>query len=467
MSARHEPLFPDLPAPVAQVLEALGAAGHEAAIVGGAVRDRLLGGRPDPDDWDVATSARPEVVADLFPNNSWDNRFGTVTVAGTPSVEITSYRTEGGYRDRRRPDEVRFGASLEEDLARRDFTVNAIAWIAEDLARGAGRLVDPHDGAGDLAGRILRTVGDPDERFAEDALRLVRAARIAGRLHLEIDPSTEAAIRRRAADAASVSGERLRDELLRMLDDPTPSRSLDLLERLGLLAVVLPEVAALRGVPQAKAVPGDALDHTYRAVDAAEAGDRTLRLAALFHDVGKASTLADGHFIGHDRVGAEQAEVALRRLRVPRAIADRVVRAIGHHMYAYEPAWSDAAVRRFVRRVGEEDLDLLFRLRRVDDAASGVSADAGSRQAELEQRIAAELAGSGDLLRHRRLAIDGDDVQRELGLEPGPRIGAIMDALTEAVLDDPSLNTRDDLLLLARSVDPEAVTGGTAQDADG
>lgn len=460
-------MFPDLPAPVAEVLDALRGAGHEAALVGGAVRDRLLGGRPDPDDWDVATSAHPDMVAALFPAHSWDNRFGTVTVAGRPSVEITSYRTEGGYRDRRRPDEVRFGASLEEDLARRDFTVNAIAWVPEDLDRGVGRLVDPHDGAGDLERRVLRTVGDPDERFAEDALRLVRAARIAGRLGLALDAETGTAVRRRAADAGAVSGERLRDELLRMLDDPMPSRPLGLLERLGLLAVVLPEVAALRGVPQAKAVPGDALDHTLRAVDAAASSDRALRLAALFHDVGKASTLADGHFIGHDRVGAELAEAALRRLRVPRSIAAPVVRAIRHHMYDYEPAWSDAAVRRFVRRIGEGDMPLLFGLRRADDAASGVADEAAEVQAELERRIAAELAGSGDLLRHRRLAIDGDDLQRELGMVPGPRLGAVMEALTEAVLDDPSRNRRDELLRLARRFDRDAVTGGTDPDADG
>ena len=468
MAPDRELTYNDLPAQVARVLRTLGDGGHEAALVGGVVRDQLRGERVrETDDWDVATSARPEVVAQLFPDATWENRFGTVTIMGTPRVEVTSYRTEGGYRDRRRPDDVRFGASLTEDLARRDFTINALAWIPTDLGAGRGRAVDPFDGARDLEDGLLRTVGDPRERFGEDALRLVRAARFAGRLGLEIEPETEAAIRELAPTVATVSAERIRDELLRMLDDAVPSGALRLLERWGLFSLILPELAALRGVPQAKLVPGDALDHALASVDAAPAGDRALRLAALLHDIGKATTLADGHFIGHDRVGAELAAQALHRLRVPAPLSGPAVEAIRHHMYAYDASWTDAAVRRFIRRVGEARLALLFALRRADNAASGVGLAGEEPELELQRRIASELARSPDLLIRNRLAIDGNDLQRELGWEAGPRIGHVLDRLMEAVLDDPSVNRPEVLLGLAREVDAKAVTEGTGAEPRG
>jgi tRNA nucleotidyltransferase (CCA-adding enzyme) len=463
----RELIVPDLPESVVRVLRTLADAGHEVALVGGVVRDRLRGDAVRALDWDAATSAHPEAVAALFAGATWENRFGTVTVTGTPDVEVTSYRTEGGYRDLRRPDDVRFGASLDEDLARRDFTINAIAWIPTDLDGGRGRLVDPHGGERDLGAGILRTVGDPRERFGEDALRLVRAARFAARFGLTLDPDTDAAIRELAPSVATVSAERIRGELLRMLDDARPSRALRLLEELGLLEVLLPELAALRGVPQAKAVPGDALDHTLAAVDAAPAGDEALRLAALLHDVGKATTQAGGHFIGHEQVGAELAAGVLRRLRVPGATSARVVAAIRQHMYAYDDSWTDAAVRRFVRRIGEPAMPLLFALRRADNAASGVGTAGDENQAELERRIAAELTSSPDLLIRRRLAIDGDDLRLELGIPPGRRIGHVLDRLTEVVLDDPTQNRRGTLLGLARRIDAQAVTERTGADRDG
>jgi putative nucleotidyltransferase with HDIG domain len=448
---RDELAHPVLPERVVGVLRSLADAGHEAALVGGSVRDLVLG-QASPDNWDVATSALPEEVVALFAGATWENRFGTVTIGAHPAVEITSYRAEGGYADRRRPSDVRFGVSLDEDLARRDFTINAMAWLPTDLAAGTGRLVDPFGGRRDLADRLLRAVGAPRDRFAEDALRLVRAARFAGRFGLSLDPATETAIVELAPTVASVSQERIRDELLRMLSlDPAPSGALRLMERLGLLRVVLPELAVLRGIPQAKALPGDALDHTLRAVDAAPAEPQPdLRLAALLHDLGKATTLRDGHFIGHEKVGAELAASVMRHLRVPRATADRVVGAIRHHMYDYDPAWTDAAVRRFIQRLHGVDRSLLFALRRVDNAASGVGAAGDANQAELEGRMAEQLAAEPGLLVHRRLAIDGHDLQRELGMEPGPQIGRTLERLTELVIDDPALNERSVLLDLAR-----------------
>jgi tRNA nucleotidyltransferase (CCA-adding enzyme) len=449
--------YPDLPPNVRRVLTTLSSAGFEAVLVGGCVRDRLLGEPPGSWDWDAATSAGPERVAGLFPGSSWENRFGTVTVRGEPPVEVTSYRTEGPYRDARRPVEVRFDATLEDDLARRDFTINAMAWVPIDLSRGHGRLVDPYGGRADLDRRVLRTVGDPTLRFGEDALRLVRAARFAGRLRMTIDPETEAAIRALAPSAHAISAERVRDELRRILElDPAPSGSLRHLERLGLMAVLLPELAALRGIPQAKRTPGDALDHVLAAVDAVPPDPPTdTRLAVLLHDLGKATTMADGHFIGHEMVGAELAAVVLDRIRMPRGRSARIVHAIRHHMYRYDPSWTDAAVRRFIRRTADVDLALLFALRRADDAASGVG-EAGERlQVELEWRIAAELERAPALLTHGRLAIDGHDLQRALGIPPGRHVGRILARLTEAVLDDPALNHRDQLIGLAQTMASE------------
>jgi poly(A) polymerase/tRNA nucleotidyltransferase (CCA-adding enzyme) len=445
-----DPLRIDLPPAVSAVLDTLREGGAEAALVGGSVRDLVRGERPA--DWDVATSAPPEEVADRFPGATWENPFGTVTVrdtTGGPGIEVTTYRVEGGYRDRRRPGEVRWGQSLTDDLARRDFTINAIAWLPDDTAVGSGRLVDPYGGAADLEDGLLRAVGDPDARFEEDALRLLRAVRLATRFNLRLDTATEAAIIANAPDAAGLSGERVRDELMRILAAPRPpSPAFELMERLGLLAVLLSELAALRGIPQAKRLAGDALDHSLRTADALPATDPVLRLAGLLHDIGKASTLADGHFIHHDRDGARIAEQLMARLRAPRAETTRVGRLVRHHMFAYTPDWTDAAVRRFIRRVGADLLADLFALREADDVASGVEEPPDGWR-ELRERVAVVV---NDPLEAQQLAITGDDLVSQLRIPPGPAIGQLLAALLEAVLDDPTLNSREQLLALAHAM---------------
>ena len=445
--------LPDLPASVRAVLERLIAGDHEAALVGGCVRDLLRGGRPL--DWDVATSAAPETVVALFPGATWENRFGTVTVRlkpGRQPIEVTTYRVEGSYRDHRRPDEVRWGSSLREDLARRDFTINAAAWVPTDLDRGDGRLVDPYGGRRDLERRLLRAVGDPDERLAEDALRLIRAVRFAARFDLALDPATETAIRRHARAAADLSGERVRDELLRILGAHDalrpPSAALLAMEELGLLAVILPELSALRGVPQAKAIDGDALDHSLLTGDALPPDDPFLRLIGLLHDVGKASTLTDGHFYGHETVGARMVEAILRRLHFPKDEVARGQHLVRQHMFAYSSEWTDGAVRRFVRRVGAAALPELFDLRRADNVASGVTEPPIGGLDELRSRIGVELATHP--LSARQLVVHGDDLVAELGIDPGPIVGRLLHRLLEAVLDDPSRNERATLLQLAR-----------------
>lgn len=437
-----------VPGPVLELLGRLHAGGHAAYVVGGSLRDALLG--REPADWDLATDARPPRLLELFPGAVYENRFGTVAVRRESAVyEITTFRSEHEYADFRRPHRVEFGDELEPDLARRDFTVNAIAW-----GRGPGRpapvLEDPFGGLADLAGRRLRAVGDPAARFREDALRMVRAVRLAAALEFTVEPGTRAAIAGNAGLVRHLSGERIGAELSKLLAAPRPSIGLRLAMDTGLLAVISPELAAQRGVAQNK-VPGEDLwDHTLRTVDAA-AGDRpVVRLAALLHDIGKPATLEDGRFHHHEVVGARQAESLLRRLRYPRAVAEEVVHLVRHHMFTVDPEFTDAAVRRFIRRIGRENLDALFELRRADDVGSGMPADDAELDA-FRRRIDEELAAEAALDR-AALRIDGTDLIRELGLEPGPRLGRVIDALVEQVIVDPALNEPATLLMLAQGM---------------
>jgi len=429
-------------------MDRLWAHGHAAYVVGGSVRDAILGRAAQ--DWDLATDARPDRLLAVFPGAVYENQFGTVAVReGAAILEVTTFRTDHEYADFRRPHRVEFGDDVRLDLARRDFTVNAIAWGREaDAATSA--LVDPFKGLADLECRLLRTVGDPGARFGEDALRMVRAVRLAPVLGFEIEAATLAAIREHAGLAAHVSGERVSAELEKLLAAPRPSIGMRLMADTGLLTVLLPEVAAQRGVPQNKIEGEDLLDHTLGSVDAAPADRPVVRLAALLHDVGKPSTIDDGPFRGHEIVGAEIAERLLERLHIPRAATERVVHLVRNHMFTYEASWGDAGVRRFIQRVGVDSVDDLFALRRADNIGSGLPADAGGLD-ELVSRVDAELAASV-VLDRSRLAVRGDDLKAELGVAQGPRLGRILDELLDRVIADPKLNDRATLLLLAESM---------------
>jgi tRNA nucleotidyltransferase (CCA-adding enzyme) len=445
---------PALPAAVRVLLDRLWSAGHAAYVVGGSLRDIMLGRIPA--DWDLATSALPDQTAALFPQAAYQNAFGSVVVPSGDSVigdvDITTMRSDHEYADFRRPHRVEFSDSIELDLARRDLTVNAIAWGAEP--GGKPHLVDPHGGRVDLASRTLRTVGDPSTRFGEDALRMLRAVRLATTLGFDIEPATLAAIGERAELTQHLSGERIAAEMRSLLASDGPSVGLRLLADTGLLDRLAPELAAQRGVPQNK-VPGEDLwDHTVRSVDSATGEPRHLRLAALLHDVGKPATMADGRFVGHEVVGASMARALLDRWHWPTAERDRVAHLIRHHMFGYVPRWSDAAVRRFIVKVGPEALDELFLLREADNRGSGLPPDAG-RLPELRARVAAQL-DSGAALDLRSLAVDGTDLMTELGWQPGPVVGRTLQRLLDRVIADPTLNSRDRLISLARSM---AATG--------
>jgi tRNA nucleotidyltransferase (CCA-adding enzyme) len=341
---------------------------------------------------------------------------------------------------------VEFGDSIEQDLARRDFTVNAMAWGGRPGKEAA--FVDPHGGRDDLARRLLRAVGDPDERFGEDALRMARAVRLAASLEFEIEPATLAAIGRNAELAHSLSGERICAELLKLLAARRPSFGLTLMADSGLLAVIAPDLARQRGLSQNKIGGEDLWDHTLRTVDATP--DRqVVRLAALLHDVGKPDTLADGHFHGHEAVGSrEWPETCWPAFTRTRLLQERVAHLVLNHMFAYEPNWTDAAVRRFIRKVGPSAVHDLLALRAADNVGSGLPADSGNLP-ELALRIDAQLAASV-VLGRGQLAVDGDDLMAELGLPQGRLLGRLLDDLTERVVAEPELNDRAILLDLAR-----------------
>jgi putative nucleotidyltransferase with HDIG domain len=439
-----------IPPAVHDLLATLWAAGHAGYVVGGSLRDVVLD--REPADWDLATDARPERLVEIFPGSIYENRFGTVAVRRDGDIfEITTFRTDHDYADFRRPHRVEFGDSIELDLARRDFTVNAMAWGARSGESPA--LIDPYDGRSDAEARLLRAVGDAATRFEEDALRMIRAVRLATTLEFQVEPATLSGIRTRADLVAHLSGERIAAELDKLLAAPLPSVGLRLLADSGLLAPISAELAAQRGIAQNKVAGEDLWDHTLRSVDAVPVSRPVVRLAALLHDIGKPATLADGHFLGHDAVGAELAAAFLERLNEPRTVRDRVVELVRNHMFSYEPGWSDAAVRRFIRKIsalGAGMLDELLALREADNIGSGLPAGAG-RLDELRARVAAELTADA-VLDRSGLAIDGADLMSELGLDEGPLLGRILDELLERVIAEPALNDRPTLLMLAQAM---------------
>jgi tRNA nucleotidyltransferase (CCA-adding enzyme) len=462
-----------IPADVLSVCQRLAASGHEAHLVGGGVRDLLLG-RP-PADFDVATSARPEDVLGLFGSRfaiPTGLQHGTVTVltdAEPPRpVEVTTFRGEGAYIDGRRPSSVTYVSSLQEDLSRRDFTMNAVGFDPI-----GGRLTDPFDGQGDLTRRLVRAVGDPVERFREDGLRPMRAVRQASQLEFDIDPPTLEAIPQTLHVFRKVSAERVRDELLKLLASPRPSRGLELMRTTGLLAEVLPELLEGVGVVQNRFHKHDVYHHTLAVVDNTR-GNAIVRLGALLHDIGKPRARqpregAPGEFsfFKHEYVGAAMAEEIARRLKLSTADRERVVAMVEEHMFFYTPDWSDGTIRRFVRRIGQESLADLFSLREGDIAGRGFGEDPEGELGELRRRIDVVVAADA-ALRVTDLAINGADVMRILGVGPGRQIGVILDRLLERVLDDPSLNQRDTLEALVRELaagpkSEGAVSGGLAR----
>ncbi|HUX13416.1 MAG TPA: CCA tRNA nucleotidyltransferase [Spirochaetia bacterium] len=435
-------------------------AGYQCFLVGGALRNIAMGSAPS--DWDIATDATPDQVSGLFrrviPTGA---KHGTVTVLfKDEKIEVTTFRTEAGYSDSRHPDSVAFSRSIHEDLKRRDFTMNGMAL---DLA--SGEFVDPHNGLQDIQRRTIRAIGDPTERFSEDALRVLRALRFAAQLDFEIEEPTFNAIQKSKDGLIAVSAERIRDELIRILQSPIPSRGLLPAEKTGVLELILPELHACAGVEQADPPAAvlarvsefpyfDVLHHSLLACDGAPAEVLEVRMAALLHDIGKAPTFArdaEGviSFHHHEELSAQMAEAILARLRFPTVFVKTVCRLIRNHMFHYEPEWSDAAVRRFIARSGADLLPYLYLLRRADTFGKTGRATPDSRLDELERRVNT-VAEADDALSIADLAVNGNDLAG-VGIPKGPMMGVVLSFLLETVLDDPTENTREKLLNLARA----------------
>jgi tRNA nucleotidyltransferase (CCA-adding enzyme) len=441
-----------VPSDVLGLCKRLRERGKRGWIVGGCVRDLLRGGRAK--DWDVCTDARPEEVMRMFPKVIPTGiQHGTVSVLmkGTP-YEVTTLRGEGAYTDGRRPDAVEFVDDITADLARRDFTVNAIALDPVD-----GHVIDPFGGQADLAARVLRAVGKAEDRFGEDGLRVLRAARFSATLELSIDPDTEAAMgsERSLATFKKVSAERVRDEWMKAMLANKPSVAFEVMRRAGLLAITCPEVLESVGCEQNKWHAYDVWGHAMACLDGCKP-EPVLRVAALLHDVGKPRTRAfsdktnDYTFYEHERVGAEIAEPILSRLRFSNDERAKVCALIRHHLICYEEGWTDAAVRRWLRRVTPELAPDLYEIGFADARGKGRDASADIVNIErLRERVEALLA-AGAALSTRDLALNGRDLMSELGLSPGRVIGETLEKLVEVVTDAPELNTREGLLEAAR-----------------
>lgn len=450
---------PHVPPGVRRVLEVLHGAGHAAYLAGGCVRDVLIGRLAE--DFDVATSARPEAVQQLFSHVVPTGiQHGTVTVVlgkgPHDKLEVTTFRGEGEYHDGRRPHEVFFLDDIDEDLARRDFTVNAIAW---DPTRGEVR--DPFGGASDLARRRIRAVGVARDRFLEDGLRPMRAVRFASTLGFGLDARTHEAIGQTLDVFRKVAAERVRDELIKLLvRSPRPSRGVELLADTGLLGVFAPELLEGRGLRQNRYHRFDVWDHTMHVLDHS-APTLVVRLCALLHDVAKprcAAEISPGEhtFFKHEFVGADLAGLMLERLRFPRKVIDAVVHQVREHNWHYTSEWNDGTVRRHLARVGVDALDDFFALREADLKGRGRRVkEALANLAQLRERFDAERVQQ-HALSIKDLAVGGQDVMAALGQGPGPHVGEALRALLQHVLDRPDDNSRDLLLALVRQGLPPA-----------
>jgi tRNA nucleotidyltransferase (CCA-adding enzyme) len=446
-----------IPADVRHLSARLAEAGQRSWAVGGSIRDELLGelrGAPTEqrNDWDIATSARPEQVMKLFrrviPTGL---KHGTVTVLlDGGQYEVTTLRGETTYTDGRRPDEVFFVDDIKDDLARRDFTINAIAY---DVL--ADRLIDPFDGLKDLEQKRLRAVGVPGERFAEDGLRVLRAARFVATLEVELDAETERAIEPSLASYRKVSAERIRDEWLKTMKARAPSRAFEVMQKHGILAVTAPELLESVDCTQNHYHAFDVWGHALRCLDECPPLP-VLRVAGLLHDIGKPRSRAwseknqDYTFYDHDRIGAEIAGPLLSRLRFSTDEREHIVALVRHHIICYDEQWSDAAVRRWLKRVTPELAAELYVLCRADIIGKGREHEQDLKNLEGLKVHAARVVAEGAAFGVRDLAIDGGALMRELGLPAGRQIGELLRELLEEVVENPALNVAPKLLEKAK-----------------
>ena len=446
----------NIPAYVMQVLATLQEGGFEAYLVGGCVRDVLM--NKEPNDWDITTNAHPKQVQKLFPDSVYENDFGTVGVKVREAedivhvVEVTTFRKEVGYSDKRHPDQVVFAETVEEDLARRDFTINAIALRYKLETRNSkleNQIIDPFGGREDIKKKLIRAVGDASERFGEDALRMMRAVRFFSQLSFEIEKETKQAIADNASLLSHVAYERIRDEFFKMIMGDDAARATQLLYETRLLEQFAPELVEAVGVEQNLHHIYTVWEHSVRALDYAVKQRYSLevRLAALLHDIGKPRT-KDGEgkyatFYNHEVVSARMARALLLRLHTPKKILDDVVHLVRQHQFNYNVGEvSEAGVRRLLKRVGPEYMDDLLKVREADRIGSGVPKAVPYKLRHLQFMIEKVQQ---DPISPKMLALKGEEVMKIAGIAPSPKVGMIINALMEEVLDDPSNNTKQHL----------------------
>lgn len=429
---------------------------YEVYFVGGCVRDLQLS-RPVK-DWDLTTNATPEEIVKFFPNSFYDNQFGTVGIPlGEGVVEITTFRTERDYKDGRHPTSVSWGKTIEEDLERRDFTINAIAL---QLNQNDHTIIDPYHGQEDLKNRIIRAVGNPSKRFKEDGLRLMRAVRFASQLSFTIEDATWKAIEEDAQLLPLISSERIRDELLKILASSNPYEGIMLLKNANLLQHILPELLEGIGISQSR--PGrhhvyDVFEHNVLSLKLCPSTDPIVRFATLIHDIGKPKVEGKDEgglviFYNHEVMGAKIAYDICNRLHFSKKDREKVVKLIRWHMFSVDEHITDAAIRRFIRRVGVENVKDMIDVRIGDRLGSGIPEDRAEswRLKLFKERIEKELAPGPFSIQD--LAIDGNDIMKELDIKPGPQIGKILQELFEEVDEDLSLNTKEYLLKRIREI---------------
>ncbi len=439
-----------IPKEVKNIINKLNKAGFGAYIVGGCVRDFLL--EAEPQDWDITTSAKPDEIQKVFPDSFYENNFLTVTVlTGSKNqklqeIEITTYRSEAKYSDKRHPDEIKFAKNLEEDLARRDFTVNAIALeIQNDNEKF--KIIDIFNGQEDLKNKTIRTVGNPEERFSEDSLRMLRAARFATTLGFKIEPETAKAIKKNSIWLEAISKERIKDEFLKIIMADAAHQGVDLLRELGILKFIVPELEENYGVGQNKHHIYDCYQHALKSLEytAKKKFNMYVRLAALFHDIGKPRVKVgegpESTFYNHEVVGAKMAFLILNRLKFSKKDIEKITKLVRYHLFYYNVGEvSESSVRRLVKNVGFENIEELLQVRQADRIGSGVPKAEPYKLRHLKYIIDKV---SQDPISVKMLKVDGRDIMDILKIKPGPKIGQILDVLLGLVLDDPKKNKKE------------------------
>ena len=447
-----EKIFTNIPAPIKEIARILNTEGFQCFLVGGAVRDSIMGFTPK--EYDITTNAKPEEVQRIFKYTIPTGiKHGTILVIlDDMHVEITTFRSDGNYSDGRHPDKVEYTASIEDDLPRRDLTINAMAYNILD-----GNLIDMFDGMKDIKNKIIRSVGNPYERFTEDGLRIMRAIRFATRLNFNIEKETFDAICHSTGMLTSIAYERIREEFNGILISDNPFRGIELLRKTGILALIMPELMQGFGVAQNRFHKYDVyyhILHTIQAVEPLETEELTLlvRLAALFHDIAKpmvqkkVSKQEEPVYYNHEVVGANVAKKVMRRLKYSNAEIDFVTLLVRQHMFYYQDEWTDGAVRRFMKAVGIENIKPLLKLREADRLGSGNRKDKESKAipkllARIDKIIEEENA-----ITVKDLKINGNDLMKEFNLKPGPIVGKILNYLLDLILDEPSLNDKEKLM---------------------